>query len=393
MKSRTLTQFTLTAVVVWAAAFAPFQPVATAAADDTLLEMIPEDVVFCVRINQFNTALGRMDQYLAGASPLPVSLIMLANMQLAGIVGDPMLTGIDKNGTFSLVGFVSETGVEMAVLAPVTRYEDFIQNPACSATDTPNLTLLSASSSPVGPLALMPAPSGQFALVGPEFDQDNLLKVHQRLAANGAKLATRLDVEQAAQATAAPAWAFVNLAQLYDLFGPMALEGIGSMMMEVPQGEAFSEMFEQGLPALSEAVQLFWGQADAMTLALTPEPAVANLDITFQSKNGSELAGILIADPQARPGFMMAGYADDTAAINAVMKHNRPLMEKLFQKFTAILAANSKDKPLPEGLDQFFAYMEKAIGAMGSETFFSYNYAAGFPPFMMRQAQHTSDPS
>lgn len=393
MKLRPLTSFMVTAVVVWAAAIAPFQPAATAAANDTLLEMIPADVVFCVRINQFNTALGRMDQYLAGASPVPVSLIMLANMQLAGIVGDPALTGIDRNGTFSLVGFVSETGVEMAVLAPVTSYEEFIQNPACSATDRPNLTLLSAPSSPVGPLAIMPAPSGQFALVGPEFDQDNLLKVHQRLAAGGAKLASRLDVEQVAQATAAPAWAFVNVAHLYDLFGPMAIEGIGSIMAEMPEGEAFSEMFEQGLPVLSEAVQLFWGQADALTLALTPEPSVANLDITFRAKNGSELGGMLVADPQGRPGFMLAGYADDAAAINAVIKNNRPLVEKLFKKFANILEANSNDKPLPEGLDQLFAYMEKAIGAMGSETFFSYNYTAGFPPFMMRQAQHTSDPS
>ena len=65
-----------------------------AAQPDPLLNMVPDDALFCLRINELNASLGRMDQYLMGASPLPVSLVMLVNMQIAGIVGDPMLTGL-----------------------------------------------------------------------------------------------------------------------------------------------------------------------------------------------------------------------------------------------------------------------------------------------------------
>jgi peroxiredoxin len=381
------------AAVLLAVIMAPFPPTATAAPADPLLEMIPDDVVFCIRINQFNTALGKMDQYLAGVLPAPVSLTMLANMQLAGIVGDPMLTGIDRNGTFSMVGFVSEQGPEIAVLVPLTSYQEFIKNPACSEADIPEMTILAPPGSPIGALALMPAPGGNYALVGPESDKDMLVKVRQRLLGGTAKLSARLDTEQTTQATAAPVWAYINLATLYDLFGPATIESIQAILTQAPQDQPFSEMFEQALPAVSEAVKLFWGQADALTVTLTPEPTAANLDIVFKAKNGSELAGLLVADPQARPGFMLAGYAHDEAAINLVMKNNRPLIKKLAKKFVDMLMATSKDSTLSQEWEQLADYIEKNINAMGYETFVSFNYTAGPPLFMMRQVQHLADPA
>src|SRR5210317_1305532 len=70
--------------------------------DDTLLKMLPGDCMFCVRVNNFNGSLGKLDAYMAGASPIPVSLAMLANLQLGSMIGDPMLTGIDQGGDFAL---------------------------------------------------------------------------------------------------------------------------------------------------------------------------------------------------------------------------------------------------------------------------------------------------
>ncbi|RKY06996.1 MAG: hypothetical protein DRP56_06495, partial [Planctomycetota bacterium] len=72
-----------------------------AANDDALLNTLPGDCMFCVRVNNFNESLGKLDSYLAGASPIPVSLAMMANMQLGAAIGDPMLTGIDQGGNFA----------------------------------------------------------------------------------------------------------------------------------------------------------------------------------------------------------------------------------------------------------------------------------------------------
>ena len=227
-------------IITVLAAAALCNPMLLAATQDALSDMIPADALFCVRINQFNASLGKMDQYMAGASPIPMSLMMLASMQLAGIVGDPMLTGIDKNGAFLVAGFAADadSDPEMVILAPLTAYDEFIKNPACSPSDTPKVTQLAAANSPVGPLALMAAPGGKYALVTSIDEQASLPGIYEKLAAAGSKLTATLDAEQAAQAATAPVWLYVNLARVNELYGPVLLSMIDEMQMQMPQDAA-----------------------------------------------------------------------------------------------------------------------------------------------------------
>jgi len=388
-----LPNFVKLMITVFMVILAIGNPLSAAAPKDSLLDMIPSDALFCVRINQFNTSLGKMDQYLAGASPLPVSLVMLANMQLAGIIGDPMLTGIDKNGTFMAVGFAVDDSVEVAVLAPVTNYDEFIKNnAACKPSDTAQMTLLSAPNSPVGSMVLMPAPGGQYALVAPEFEKESLQSVYEKLSAKGAKLSATLDGEQSLQATAAPVWAYVNMARIYDLYGEMLLEGIDSIQAEFPQDAAMGGAMEINFKLLSEMTTMFLGQADSLTLALLPESSVLNMDFVFRAKDGTEMAGMLVADPQAAQGFTLAGYADDTAAVSGLFKVNRPLFEKLNIKMIEMLSAASSDSTLAAEMDKFKAFASKSMQAMGKEGAFSFSYGPGQPPFMFRQVQYVNDP-
>lgn len=388
MKTTTLTSMIAAALILAIPAMP--HPTAAAAADDALLAMVPDDALFCVRLNQFNTSVGKLDQYLAGVVPLPESLITLANMQLAGILGDPMLTGVDKDGTFMLAGFATGAGVQTVVLAPVTSYDQLIQTPACTPAETPDVTLLSAQSSPLGRLALMAAPGGRYAMVMPEHQKHYLPHFHERFARSGSKLDERLTPELTAQAKNAPLWVYFNAAGAYALYGPTAQASIAMMAMQAPQeivpGDALAA---RGIALLGEAVELIWGQTDALTLAFDPEPTLANVDITFNAKADSELAGMLTADPQAVPGFTLAGYSDPSAAINAVFKPHRPLLEKLTAKIADILTMPSNDSDDPQ---QWAAFMQNSIKAMGNETFISYQYGAALPPFMMRQVQHTNDP-
>ena len=119
------------------------------------------------------------------------------------------------------------------------------------------MTILAPPGSPIGALALMPALGGNYALVGPESDKDMLVKVRQRLLGGTAKLSAQLDTEQTTQATAAPVWAYINLATLYDLFGPATIESIQAILTQAPQDQPFSEMFEQAFQQCKGG-QLFW---------------------------------------------------------------------------------------------------------------------------------------
>lgn len=369
-------------------------PLTSAAANDPLLDMIPSDAVFCLRINQLNTSLAALDQFLLGASPIPLG--MLVNMQLAGIVGDPALTGIDTNGTFMAVGIaLPENSVDITILAPMADYSAFVaNNPACSPSDVPGVTLLTVPDSPVGTLAIAPVPGGKYALVNTQEHIDAMLTLQKQLAAPSAKLSARLDAEQTAQATTAPAWLFVNMARLYDLYGPMMLGMIDGISAQMPPEAAMSAgELEINSRILTAMLQNGFGQADALTLALTPEPSILTMDVVFRAKDGSELAAMLVADPQAAKGFKLAGYADDAAAVNGIFKTNRILIEKLFEVIDGVMTDIIGDQVPAEGLAQMKTFMGQAIKMMGSETFTAFSYGSGQPPFMIRQVQDTNDPA
>ncbi len=75
-------------------------------ADDQLLKMIPAESLFCIRVNHFEYTLSQIDQFVAGVSPMPMGLSILARMQLAKVLGSPELNGVNMNGSFVIFGAI-----------------------------------------------------------------------------------------------------------------------------------------------------------------------------------------------------------------------------------------------------------------------------------------------
>lgn len=369
-------------------------PFTAAASNDPLLNSIPSDVLFCVRINQLSTSLGKMDQYLMGASPVPVSLNMLINFQLAALVGDPEMKGINQNGDFIALGFGSPDRVDIAVLTPFTDFDEFTKNnPACKPSETPLVTLLEVPNAPLGTIAMMPLPGGNHALTAPITELEAIKTIHRRLTAAGNKLASRLDADQSEQAAAAPVWIYVNIARVFELYGPDLIEGFAHVIEEMPEEIGMAgvmKIYGQALEAvLNDGAQ----QADALMLALTPEPSVLNLDFAFKAQNGSELAAMLVADPQAPQSFSMAGLSDDAAAVNVVLKNNRIMGEKMATVIIDFMQETFSDTFTAQNVEQIKSLMDKSFKATGKESFISFSYGPGQPPFTMRQVQQTTDPA
>ncbi|MCK5000250.1 MAG: hypothetical protein KAS23_11970, partial [Anaerohalosphaera sp.] len=64
---------TITFVAVLFAAIMPSVAM-SATTTDPLLNMIPADSLFCVRVNNLDQALSSLDQFMTGASPMPVGM-------------------------------------------------------------------------------------------------------------------------------------------------------------------------------------------------------------------------------------------------------------------------------------------------------------------------------
>jgi len=74
----------------------PINPATATISTDELLNLMPADSLFCVRINNLDQALALTDLFLADAAPLPpgVKVAMIIQGQLATILADPMLTNV-----------------------------------------------------------------------------------------------------------------------------------------------------------------------------------------------------------------------------------------------------------------------------------------------------------
>ena len=353
-----------------------------AADDDALLKMLPGDCSFCVRINDLGGTLAKMDQYLMGVAPIGTA--MLVNMQLAGVVGDPMLTGIEMGGSFAVVGLSDMT---VGMLIPVTNYAEFVKtNPNCNETEG-GIAVLASPGSSMGSFAMMQVADGKYALVVPQSEQGKLADMKTALKSTSGPLAAKLNEAQAKEAPTAPVWAYVNLASLYEQFSPMVLAEMDKAEQDISStmGSEMEELAAFGVKLYKEMFKEFAGEAESATIALTPDMANLTIDTSLRAKDGSELAQMLVADPKANGDFTYTGYLDNDNAVNGLMRMDISSMIKMYDKLFDILEKTNNDPKLAEQVTKMKEMTDKMLPAMGNEVAFSFSYTAGKPPFKFHE--------
>jgi len=360
-------------------------PVSAAQTADSLLSGLPADSVAVVRINNLNDAVGKLDAYLAGASPIPVSLSMLLNMQLVAATGDPMLTGINRAGSFAFVAIATgEDEVAPGLLIPLTSFDEFKANPNITKFDE-NTSLLSAPDSQVGAFVLTSAFGGKYALAVPESEKDNMPALRQAIDKPSAQLSGRLSASQLQEATTAPVWAFFNASMVYDKHGQDIGETIEDMIQSAPGDEQTAGMMEAAGTMYAEMFKALGSGTDSLTLALRPEASVLTIDAAVRAKDGSDLAKALQADPAAKNGYALTGFTDDTFAVNAAMKFNQAGIRQLNDMMLSVMETSLSDSISEEQKQQMTDFLDEWMQMMGNEIAFSFSYAGGKPPVRFRE--------
>lgn len=366
-------------------------PAYSASAKDPLMELLPDSTLFCVRVNNFTTSLGLLDQYLAGASPMPLS--MSVNMILGGALGDNMMNGVNKYGTFALVGLMPDGQSEptAAFLLPITDLQPFTSNPNCEGPDENGLYLLDAPNSPIGALSFVPIANASYLLVEPASEKEVLQAVRTGLDKKKKSLADRINSMDAKNASSAPAWAWLNIETGYAMAAPLIRQGFEEGMKQGMEQSAIPTN-AQNMTALLDAFDKWMQQADSLSLILTPTATLLTAETNLSAKADSELAKLLVRDPAMKSGFTMGGYLNSEAPISGLMNMNKTLWGTLNQGFLeAFMMGMGTENNPPDLMTKFKAMMDKSMQALGSEIAFSFAYRAGMPPFSMQEAVAVND--
>lgn len=385
-------QDTPTAVRPKPAAVAPVTPVtppavtevvsnATAIAEgDEILNLLPANCLVCLRINNLDTSLAALDQYISGASPIPLSIAMLAKMQLGQFLEDPMLTDIDTQGDFVIFAAPVKSAASAQSPIPEILVGMLIptKGPAFSQSHPASVI-----------------PNFNFAMITLKADSpDAPVAVKKEMLTTS--LAPALSSDEIKQAKSSPVWGYVNIEKAVELMGPMAFAQLDQAKQMITEAAAaqpeVSEANAQMVAMYFDMLKAAATQVKSLSINITPNPGDLSLNFTLSAIPDSDLSALLQKDPTMKSGYSLAGFLDDSAAVNILAKTNKPLFQKLNIIFTDMFTDILTEAMPADQIDDFKALVADSANSMGSEFALSFSIAPGMPPITIKEIIQIKSP-
>jgi hypothetical protein len=376
----------LSGVITITTILALFTPAALQGTEkgDTLLEMIPTEAIFCVRINNLNQTMGVIDQFLMGVAPITTGGMIKG--QLGMMFGNFELKGFDLNGSFAVFATAEsgEQAPDIYFLLPVTDYGQ-VTDPNFRVSKPDSNGISTVGTGPRGQFFIKNI--GSFALMSK--DHDKLGDVAGTMSSgNAAGLIKSLDSAQLSQAASQPIWAYANFVKISEVYKTQITEGIDEIKKQAanpgagiqkqidnlekvkssisssdPNSPAIEQINSQieslkmrkqqaqktpagmgkMMDALATLLKDFMQQTKSVTLVCNPKPDVLNFRAVVNALPGTEMAEMLVAEEHpAKNDF--AGFAEDGAAMNFVGWIDHASMKKMYAKCIDFMAqAAGKD--------------------------------------------------
>lgn len=328
---------------------------AQSSSNSELLKMIPAKSLFCVRINNFDYTLNQIDQFLTGISPMPMGVSMLVRMQLANLLGSPQLNGVNTNSSFAVFGASVGEPVEgnpfanifVGILAPVTDYKQFIEgNTNCTAPDDKGISKITMNGAPV----MLVKKAGGYALISRANVYDKLDTMAKAISSTStAGLNGALDAAEAKLAETEPIWAYGNVQQANEAFGPLItakFQEIQMMMTSMQAGQtgASQESIKNVMNMYSGLLKVLMKETKAVSVAINPKSNVLSITKTISAVPGTEMAKMFTAGSSSQSENTLLTYLEDGALANFGAMINTPFWKMLNVRSIDLYAAMAGGK-------------------------------------------------
>ena len=374
--------------------------------DDKLLQIIPAESLFCVRVNNFEYTLNTIDQFLMGVSPMPMGFSILARTQLAKVLGNPELNGVNMAGNFAafaaLAGEPTETSplqnIFVAVLVPVTDYQQFIAgNPSCGPTDANGVSKITITDTSGKSDTMLTAQLDGYALISSANNYDKLITIAKSIStAKPSGLAGVLDAAETKTAVNEPLWAYGNVQLASKTFGPLVfgqLEKIKTMM----EGMKSSGQGPVGNPAAvmnmyTKILELLMKEMQSLSITISPKQNACNLTISASAVAETDMANMLVADASAGQENKLLGYLKDGATMNLAFKMNKTFYNQLNNKGIDIIAAIADANTTAEDITKLKTLAANSLSAVGESMVCSFSTNTETkPPFEAKYVIDVND--
>ena len=347
-------------------------------AGDQLLKMIPAESLFCIRVNHFEYTLSQIDQFLAGVSPMPMGISILARTQLAKVLGSPQINGVNMNGSLVIFGAIppgeqTQTNpiskVFIGGLVPVTDYRQLISdNPNCGQPDEKGVSKITSNGTPI----LLVTQVGNYALISWPNDYAKLVAMAKVMsAAKAAGLASTLDAAEAKLAMTEPIWVYGNVQQASKTFGNVVsgkIEELKTTMKSIdPNRPGAPSMMniENIMNMYASILETFTKETQYLSIAINPKPNVLNITKTISAVPGTDMANMFVADTSANQKNKLLGYLEDGAFMNFGFKINSSFWKELYIKSIDLFAVMAGENMTTKDIARMKALVVDVIDCVG----------------------------
>ena len=368
------------------------------------LKMLPAKTLFCIQINNLNNTLNQLDQFLAGASPMPMGVSMLIRAQLMGILGGPQLNGVNMDGNIVVFGVVMSGQMTQAnqapnifvgILAPVTDYKQFIDgNPNCAQSDEKGVSKITKNGAPI----MLAAKAKNYALLSWANDYDKLVTMAKEISAeNSNGLAGTLDDSQKKQAVTEPIWAYGNIQQVSDTFGPMVqskIEEIKTMMQSMPANQQGVQPagIQNIMSMYASVIDTLLKETKSVSVAINPKPNVLNITKTVYAVPGTGMAKMFVKDASSQQENKLLPYLEDGAMMNFGCNMGTSLMKQFQVKSIDLLAAMGGDAIDDENTTKMKTLTSNVLDCLAGPVAYTVSINTNSkPPFVVKYAVAVKD--
>jgi hypothetical protein len=345
-----------------------------------VLEAVPADALFAVRLDNFEYALGQLDLFLVGIAPTPNTTSMMGRMQLANALGDPNLSNVNLRGQMAIFGTAIQkepnTVPQMfiSVLIPVTDYKNFISsNPSATKPDSNGV-------STIGQMKMLVAQAGDYALLSAS---DEYAAHSAAIKAIKAKnLSLSLSAAQRKAAGKARIWGYGNVQQTIKLYGPTLFSKMDEAKKMFAVKDPNMAQTAQVMSMYIDVARKLVSEIKDITLIGSPRPDMLSVTGTLTAIPGMEVAGMLVQSPVTKGPNKLLGYLPDNAVMSMAARVDKPFTIKMYDEFLDIFAPMLGKAFTAEEKTKVQNLVKTAVNSFGDSVVFSMSADPNHtPPF------------
>ena len=367
-------------VLVCLSAFVISLFIGMAAVGQDVLEAVPADALFAIRLDNFEYALGQLDLFLIGIAPTPNTTSMIGRMQLANALGDPNLSNVNLRGQMAIFGTAIQKEPNtvprmfISVLIPVTDYKKFISsNPSATKPDSNGV-------STIGQMKMLVAQAGDYAL--PAAPDEYAAHSAAIKAIKAKNLSVSLSAAQRKAAGKARIWGYGNVQQTIKLYGPMLFSKMDEAKKMFAVKDPNMAQASQVMSIYIDVARKLMGEIKDITLIGSPQPDVLSVTGTLTAIPGTEMAGMLVQSPAAKGPNKLLGYLPDNAVMSVAARVDKPFTIKMYDEFFDIFAPMLGKTFTAEEKTKVQNLVKTSVNSFGNSVVFSMSADPNHtPPF------------